>query len=60
MRSDMSGIELTKPEKSQSGVTPSPYEWQIDHIVPKSAGGTNSFANAQVLSRAENRIKWDK
>ena len=60
VRSDMSGIELTKPEKSQSGVTPSPYEWQIDHIVPKSAGGTNSFANAQVLSRAENRIKWDK
>lgn len=41
------------------GVTPPANEWRIDHIIPKSAGGTNSFSNAQVLSRAENRIKWD-
>ena len=59
VRSDLSGIELIQPSKSMKGVTPSPLEWQIDHIVPKSAGGTNSFANAQVLSRYENRIKWD-
>lgn len=42
------------------GVTPSPDEWQIDHIIPKKAGGTNSYSNAQVLSRFENRLKWDK
>ena len=59
VRSDLSGIELIQPLKSMKGVTPSPFEWQIDHIIPKSAGGTNSFANAQVLSRLENRIKWD-
>ena len=59
VRSDLSGIELIQPLKSMKGVTPSPLEWQIDHIVPKSAGGTNSFANAQVLSRHENRLKWD-
>lgn len=59
VRSDLSGIELIQPLKSMKGVTPSPLEWQIDHIVPKSAGGTNSFANAQVLSRYENRLKWD-
>ena len=59
VRSDLSGIVLTQPLKSMKGVTPSPLEWQIDHIVPKSAGGTNSFANAQVLSRYENRLKWD-
>ena len=41
------------------GVTPPANEWQIDHVIPKSAGGTNSFSNAQVLSREENRIKWD-
>ena len=60
VRSDLSGRVLVKPQKSMKGVTPSMDEWQIDHIIPKSAGGTNSFANAQVLSREENRIKWDK
>ena len=59
VKSDLSGIELVQPQKSMKGVTPSPLEWQIDHIVPKSAGGTNSYANAQVLSRLENRVKWD-
>jgi hypothetical protein len=51
---------LSQPEKSMKGVTPSPDEWQIDHIIPKKAGGTNSYSNAQVLSRLENRSKWDK
>ena len=60
VKSDQSGRVLIQPQKSTKGVTPSPYEWQIDHIVPKSAGGTNSFSNAQVLSREENRIKWDR
>ena len=59
VRSDKSGITLVRPQKSQRGVTPSPNEWQIDHIIPRSKGGTNSFANAQVLSRQENRAKWD-
>jgi len=60
VKSDLSGIDLIKPEKSISGVTPSPFEYQVDHIIPKNLGGTNSFMNAQVLSRQENRIKWDK
>ena len=59
VRSDKSGITLVRPQKSQRGVIPSPDEWQIDHIIPRSKGGTNSFANAQVLSRQENRAKWD-
>lgn len=42
------------------GVTPPQNEWQIDHIIPKDAGGTNSYGNAQVLSRIENRMKWNK
>ncbi|UTC63599.1 HNH endonuclease [Treponema sp. OMZ 787] len=59
VKSDSSGKILTKPVKTQAGVTPSQDEWQIDHIIPKSKGGTNSYSNAQVLSRQENRLKWD-
>jgi RHS repeat-associated protein len=60
VRSDQSGKLLKAPAKSRRGVTPDPDEWQIDHVVPKDKGGTNSYSNAQVLSRAENRAKWNK
>ena len=50
---------LSKPEKSQKGVTPSPDEWQFDHIIPKDQGGTNSFSNCQIVSRKFNRTKWN-
>jgi hypothetical protein len=60
VKSDQSGTTLTQPAKSQPGVTPDPNEWQIDHIIPVDQGGTNSYSNAQVLSRAENRAKWNK
>lgn len=56
----MSGEELVKPSKSKKGVTPPENEWQIDHIDPKDNGGSNSYSNAQVLSRKENRAKWNK
>ena len=50
---------LTQPQKSIKGVSPGPDEWQIDHIVPKSLGGSNSYSNAQVISRRLNREKWN-
>lgn len=59
VKSDLSGVGLVKPQKSTKGVTPSPYEWQIDHIKATNNGGTDSYSNAQVLSRQENGLKWE-
>ncbi len=66
LRSDLDGQELVMPSKSQAGVTPPTNEAQIDHVVarkpadPGVAPGTNSYSNAQVLSRQQNRDKSNK
>ncbi|WP_455853283.1 hemagglutinin repeat-containing protein [Pantoea endophytica] len=66
IRSDLNGEILTVPQKSKSGVTPPSNEAQIDHIIPKKPNdinvspGTNSYDNAQVLSREQNRQKSNK
>ena len=63
LKSDLDGTELVTPHKSLSGVTPSQNEAQIDHITsrnpsdPNATSRTNSYSNAQVLSRAQNRAK---
>ncbi|EPI0300133.1 TPA: polymorphic toxin-type HINT domain-containing protein, partial [Neisseria gonorrhoeae] len=51
VKSDQSGEVLVRPKKSQKGITPPSNEWQIDHVQAKSKGGSNSYKNAQVLSR---------
>lgn len=57
VKSDASGTPLVKAGKSRRNVTPDPKEWQLDHKVPKSCGGTNCSSNIQILSRKENRDK---
>lgn len=60
VKSDLSGEILVPATKSQKGISPNPLEIHIDHIMPRSKGGTNSFSNAQVLSRIENILKSNK
>ena len=66
LKSDLSGLVLISPGKSLPGVTPPANEAQIDHIIPKNPSssnvnsGSNSYSNAQVLSRQENRLKSNK
>ena len=60
IKSDMSGKELVPATQSKLNVTPDPLEVQIDHIKPRSSGESNSYSNAQVLSREENIFKSNK
>ena len=63
LRSDLNGEELVMPSKSVKGVTPPTNEAQIDHNIPRNPAdpnvppGTNSYNNARVFSRQQNRIK---
>ncbi len=41
------------------GVTDSLYGWEIDHVVPKSIGGSDDLNNLQPLQWQNNRHKGD-
>lgn len=59
LRSDLSRQQLANPVQSQRGVPATMHQAEIDHIKPRSRGGTNSNSNAQVLSKKENINKSD-
>jgi hypothetical protein len=61
LRSDQSGVKaVVVGSRPQRGVTRPANEAQVDHIVPLSKGGTNSFSNAQILTREENLRKGSR
>ena len=63
LRDDETGEELVVSQKSKKGVKPPQNEAQVDHIDAKTpkdpdvTPGSNSYKNAQVLSRKNNRTK---
>ncbi len=51
---------LDMPTQSKKGQKANMNQAEIDHITPKSKGGTNSSSNAQVLSKEENLKKGNR
>lgn len=49
--------KVTEPQQSQRGVTPRSDEAHVDHVVPKSGGGSGDPSNGQVLCRFHNLCK---
>ncbi len=60
LRSDLDGTFLRNPRQSQKGVTPSKNEAHVDHIQARANRGSNSYQNAQILSREQNMRKSDQ
>jgi 5-methylcytosine-specific restriction endonuclease McrA len=60
LRDDRTGEELVDGKKHQKGVTPPDNEAHIDHVEPKSKGGSNAVPNLEVRSRKNNIKKSDK
>ncbi len=59
MRSDLDGTLMVDSKKSTRSVTPPTHEVQVDHKIPVAKGGTRTNVNLQLLTRKQNRDKWE-
>jgi len=53
---DICGAEIHKDQYGKDGK----YGWEIDHIKPKSAGGSDELSNLQPLQWENNRAKGEQ
>jgi hypothetical protein len=53
LRCDVTGVRLSRLPGKPNSV-------EIDHILPKSKGGSNSYSNGQITSRSYNRSKSNR
>jgi uncharacterized protein RhaS with RHS repeats len=60
MRSDGDGRKLDTPSKVKKGEKANMNQAEVDHINPKSKGGSNSNSNLRVISKEENLKKGNK
>jgi 5-methylcytosine-specific restriction endonuclease McrA len=60
IKSDQSKTVLSPAVQAKKGVKANMTQAEVDHIIPKAKGGTNSYSNLQVLSKAENLKKGIK
>jgi hypothetical protein len=58
--SDSTGEQLVPATASRKGSVHEPNEAHIDHVEPRSRGGTNSNENLRVIGRDENLRKGNK
>ena len=60
LTSDESGQPLNQPKQPKAGQPADMNQAEVDHVEPKSKGGSNSNGNMRVTSKRENLAKSDK
>lgn len=60
LKSDGDGRKLNPPSKNQKGKPADMNQAEVDHIIPRSKGGTNENSNLRVISKEENLKKGNR
>lgn len=60
LKDDVTGEVLNAPQQSKKGKKADMKQAEVDHVKPRSKGGSNSFGNASVRSKRNNIDKSDK